>query len=42
MEEDEDELSKSVKPEKEEGEEKEEGYVEVIVVVANGGQLAQD
>ena len=39
MEEDEDELSKSVKPEKEEGEEKEEGYIEVIVVVANGGQL---
>ena len=39
MEEDEeDELSKSVKPEKEEAEE-EEGYVEVIIVIANGGTL---
>lgn len=41
MEEDESEMSKSVKPEKEENEDEveEEGYVEVIVVVANGGQL---
>lgn len=39
MEEDEeDELSKSVKAEKEEAEE-EEGYVEVIIVIANGGTL---
>lgn len=38
-EEDEDEMSKSVKAEKEESEEAEEGYVEVIVVIANGGQL---
>ena len=36
MEVDDDELSKTVKPEEEE---KEEGYIEVIVVVANGGQL---
>lgn len=40
-EEDESEMSKSVKPEKEENEDEsaEKGYVEVIVVVANGGQL---
>ena len=39
MEDDEDdELSKEVKPE-EDSEEDEEGYVEVIVVIANGGQL---
>ena len=38
MEKDDDELSKTVKPEKDE-EEKEEGYIEVIVVIANGGQL---
>ena len=39
MEDDEDdELSKEVKPEEEEDEE-DEGYVEVIVVIANGGQL---
>jgi len=40
-EEDESEMSKSLKPEKEEDEDEveEEGYVEVIVVVANGGQL---
>jgi hypothetical protein len=39
MEDDEDdELSKEVKPEKEDDEE-DEGYVEVIVVIANGGQL---
>jgi hypothetical protein len=37
MEEDDDELSKTVKAE--EDEEKEEGYIEVIVVIANGGQL---
>ena len=34
-----DELSKTVKPEKDEDEEYEEGYVEVIIVIANGGQL---
>ena len=34
-----DELSKTVKPEKDEDEEDEEGYVEVIIVIANGGQL---
>jgi hypothetical protein len=40
MEEDEDnELSKSVKPEKDEDEEAEEGYVEVIIVIANGDKL---
>lgn len=39
MEEDEDELSKTVKPEKDEDEEEEKGYVEVIMVIANGGQL---
>ena len=39
MEEDEDELSKTVKPEKDEDEEEEKGYVEVIIVIANGGQL---
>jgi len=41
MEEDESEMSKSVKPAKEENEDEsaEKGYVEVIVVVANGGQL---
>ena len=41
MEEDESEMSKTIKPEKEEDEDEveEEGYVEVIVVVANGGQL---
>jgi hypothetical protein len=40
MEEDEDdELSKTVKPEKDEDESAEEGYIEVIVVIANGGQL---
>ena len=41
MEEDESEMSKSIKPEKEENEDEsaEKGYVEVIVVVANGGQL---
>jgi hypothetical protein len=39
MEDDEDdELSKEVKPEEEEDEE-DEGYIEVIVVIANGGQL---
>ena len=39
MEDDEDdELSKEVKPEEDENEE-DEGYVEVIVVIANGGQL---
>ena len=37
-EEDEDEMSKSIKAESED-EEEEEGYVEVIVVIANGGQL---
>jgi hypothetical protein len=40
MEEDEDdELSKTVKPEKDEDESEEEGYIEVIIVIANGGQL---
>ena len=40
MEEDEDdELSKSVKPEKDEDEEEEKGYVEVIIVIANGDKL---
>lgn len=40
MEEDkDDELSKTVKPEKDEDESEEEGYIEVIVVIANGGQL---
>ena len=34
-----DELSKAVKPEKEDDEEDEKGYVEVIIVIANGGQL---
>ena len=34
-----DELSKTVKPEKDEDEEAEQGYVEVIIVIANGGQL---
>jgi len=34
-----DELSKTVKPEKDEDESEEEGYIEVIVVIANGGQL---
>ena len=34
-----DELSKAVKPEKDEDEEDEKGYVEVIIVIANGGQL---
>lgn len=34
-----DELSKTVKPEKDEDEEAEKGYVEVIIVIANGGQL---
>ena len=36
MEEDDDELSKTVKPEEEE---KEEGYIEVVIVIANGDQL---
>ena len=31
-----DELSKAVKPEKEDDEEDEKGYVEVIIVIANG------
>ena len=40
MEEDEDdELSKTLKSEKDENEEDEEGYVEVIVIIANGSQL---
>jgi len=40
MEEDEDdELSKTVKPEKDEDKSEEEGYIEVIIVIANGGQL---
>jgi len=39
MEEDDDELSKTVKPEKDEDESEEEGYIEVIIVIANGGQL---
>ncbi len=40
MEEDEDdELSKTVKPEKNEDEEVEKGYVEVIIVIANGDKL---
>ncbi len=40
MEEDEDdELSKTVKPEKDEDEEVEKGYVEVIIVIANGDKL---
>jgi hypothetical protein len=34
-----DELSKTIKPEEDEDESEEEGYVEVIVVIANGGQL---
>jgi hypothetical protein len=34
-----DELSKSVKPEKDESEKDEEGYIEVIIVIANGGTL---
>ena len=34
-----DELSKTVKPEEDEDESGEEGYIEVIVVIANGGQL---
>ena len=38
-EEDDSELSKTVKPEKEDDEEDEKGYVEVIIVIANGGQL---
>ena len=37
MEEDDDELSKTVKPEKDEEEEK--GYIEVIIVIANGDKL---
>ena len=36
MEEDDDELSKTVKPEEEE---KEEGYIEVVIVIANGDKL---
>jgi hypothetical protein len=39
MEEDEEELSKTVKPEKDEDEEAEKGYVEVIIVIANGDKL---
>jgi hypothetical protein len=39
MEEDDDELSKTVKPEKDEDKSEEEGYIEVIIVIANGGQL---
>jgi hypothetical protein len=39
MEEDEEELSKTVKPEKDEDEEEEKGYVEVIIVIANGDKL---
>ena len=39
MEEDEDELSKTVKPEKDEDEEAEKGYIEVIIVIANGDKL---
>ena len=39
MEEDEEELSKTVKPEKDEDEEDEKGYVEVIIVIANGDKL---
>ena len=34
-----DELSKTIKPEEDEDESGEEGYIEVIVVIANGGQL---
>ena len=34
-----DELSKTIKPEEDEDESEEEGYIEVIVVIANGGQL---
>ena len=34
-----DELSKTVKPEEDEDKSEEEGYIEVIVVIANGGQL---
>ena len=36
---DNDELSKTVEPEKEESEEDEEGYIEVVVVIANGEKL---
>ena len=34
-----DELSKTIKPEEDEDESEKEGYIEVIVVIANGGQL---
>jgi len=36
---DEEELSKTVKPAKDEDEEEEKGYIEVIIVIANGDQL---
>ena len=39
MEEDDDEMSKSIKPEKDESEEDEDGYIEVIIVIANGEKL---